>query len=239
MINVTVWNEYFHEKEDENVAKIYPKGIHGAIAEFLKTDEELSVRIADLSMPDCGLSDEVINNTDVMLWWGHCRHEDVPDEIAKKVADAVLRGMGIIFLHSAHFSKPFKMLMGTSCSLGWRENGDFERVWVTAPAHPIVKGIDKYFELEHEETYTEFFDIPQPDELILTGWYEGGETFRSGCCFYRGLGRIFYFQPGHETFPTFHNPTVQKIINNAVHWAEPVKKIDKIVCPMVEKPVRK
>lgn len=238
MINVTVWNEFFHEKTDENVKKIYPEGMHKAIADFLKTDEELLVRIADLDMPQCGLTDDVINNTDVMLWWGHCRHEDVPDEIADKVADAVLRGMGIIFLHSAHFSKPFKKLMGTSCSLGWREDGDFERLWVTAPSHPIVKGIGKYIELEHEETYTEFFDIPQPDELILNGWYEGGETFRSGCCFYRGLGRIFYFQPGHETFPTYYNADVQKILNNAVHWANPVKKIKTIECPNVEKPKR-
>jgi trehalose utilization protein len=235
MINVTVWNEFCHEKESDEVRKVYPNGIHSVIADFLKTDEEISVRTATLDMPECGLTDEVINNTDVMLWWGHMKHHEVPDETAKKVADAVLRGMGIIFLHSAHFSKPFKLLMGTSCSLGWREDGDFERVWVTAPSHPIVQGIGKYFELEHEETYTEFFDIPQPDELILNGWYEGGETFRSGCCYNRGLGRVFYFQPGHETFPTFYNSAVQTIIKNAVHWAAPTKKIDEIVCPNVEK----
>ena len=235
MIRVTVFNEYIHEKEDEGVRKIYPEGIHSAIKAFLEKDEEIEVKCATLDMPECGLSDDVINNTDVMLWWGHMAHEKVPDEIAAKVADAVLRGMGIIFLHSAHFSKPFKSLMGTSCSLCWREDGDFERVWVCAPSHPIVQGIDRYFELEHEETYTEFFDIPQPDELILTGWYEGGETFRSGCCYNRGYGKVFYFQPGHETFPTFYNPAVQTIIKNAVHWANPIKRIDKIICPQVEK----
>lgn len=235
MIRVTVFNEYIHEKESEEVRKIYPEGIHSAIASFLEKDEEISVKFATLDMPECGLSDDVINNTDVMIWWGHMAHDRVPDEIAAKVADAVLRGMGIIFLHSAHFSKPFRLLMGTSCSLCWREDGDFERVWVCAPSHPIVQGIDRYFELEHEETYTEFFDIPQPDELILTGWYEGGETFRSGCCYNRGYGKVFYFQPGHETFPTFHNPAVQTIIKNAVHWANPIKRIDEIICPEVKK----
>jgi len=235
MIKVTVWNEFRHEKEHDSVKKIYPEGIHKAIADFLKTDEEISVRCATLDMIECGLTDEVINDTDVMLWWGHAHHDKVPDEIAKKVTDAVLKGMGIIFLHSAHFSKPFKMLMGTSCSLGWREDGDFERIWVTAPSHPITQGIDRYFELEHEETYTEFFDIPQPDELVFTGWYEGGETFRSGCSYNRGYGKVFYFQPGHETFPTFYNPAVQTVLKNAVHWAAPLKKIEKIDCPMVKK----
>lgn len=235
MINVTVWNEFVHEKKEESVKNVYPDGIHSVIAEFLNTDEEINVRCATLDMPECGLTDDVLNNTDVMIWWGHMCHHGVPDEVADKVADAVLRGMGIIFLHSAHFSKPFKLLMGTSCSLGWREDGDFERIWVTAPSHPIVRGIGKYFELEHEETYTEFFDIPQPDEMILNGWFEGGETFRSGCCYNRGLGRVFYFQPGHETFPTFYNPSVQTIIKNAVHWAAPSFKIDKIECPNVEK----
>lgn len=238
MINVTVWNEFKHEKESDVVKKVYPDGIHTAIADFLKTDEEINVRTATLDMPDCGLTDDVIDSTDVMLWWGHMAHEKVPDEIARKVADAVLKGMGLICLHSAHFSKPFKLLMGTSCSLGWREEGDFERVWVTAPGHPIVKGIGKYFELEHEETYTEFFDVPQPDELVLNGWFEGGETFRSGCCYNRGLGKVFYFQPGHETFPTFYNPAVQTVIKNAVHWAVPATRIEKIECPMVKKPER-
>lgn len=235
MIKVTVWNEFYHEKESCEVAEVYPKGIHAAIADFLKTDEKLEVRCATLDMPNCGLTDEMINSTDVMLWWGHIKHHEVPDELAEKVKDAVLRGMGMIFLHSAHFSKPFKLLMGTSCSLGWREDGDFERVWVCAPSHPIVQGIDRYFELEHEETYCEFFDVPQPDELILNGWYEGGETFRSGCCYNRGYGKVFYFQPGHETFPTFYHPAVQTLLKNAVHWAAPVKRLDKIVCPNVKK----
>ena len=238
MIKVTIWNEFKHERESERVKNIYPEGIHNAIADFLKTDEEIIVKCVTQDMPECGLTDEIINDTDVMLWWGHIEHHLVPDEIAGKVADAVLRGMGIIFLHSAHFSKPFKLLMGTSCSLGWRENGDFERVWVTAPSHPITKGLDRYFELEHEETYREFFDIPEPDELIFTGWFEGGETFRSGCCYNRGLGKVFYFQPGHETYPTFYNKAVQMVLKNAVHWAAPIRKIKEIECPKVEKITR-
>lgn len=237
MIRVTVWNEFRHEKENEKVKAIYPNGIHNAIADFLRCDD-ITVGTATLDDPECGLTQEVVDNTDVLIWWGHMYHSLVPDEVVKRVTDAVLKGMGIIFLHSAHHSKPFKALMGTTCNLCWRENGDFERIWVIDQSHPIAQGIDRYFELPHEETYAEPFDIPQPDRLVFTGWYEGGEVFRSGCCYYRGNGRIFYFQPGHETFPTYYDKTVQNIIRNAVYWTRPNKRIDELKCPMVEKPVR-
>lgn len=233
MIRVLVWNEYAHEKTDERVAEIYPKGIHNTIADFLKCDD-ISVKTATLDDPDCGITDEVLKNTDVIIWWGHMEHYKVPDEIAMKVRDAVLEGMGAIFLHSAHHSKPFKFLMGTSCNLGWREDGDMERVWVCKPSHPIVQGIDRYIKLPHEETYAEPFDIPEPDQLIMMGWYEGGEVFRSGCCYNRGNGRIFYFQPGHESFPTFHNSDVQTIIKNAVRWVAPTYRAD-LDCPHIDK----
>ncbi len=235
MINVTIWNEFLHEK-DGKCKEIYPKGIHGAIAEFLGKDEELSIRTATLDDPDCGITDELLENTDVMLWWGHMGHNKVPDEIAAKVRDAVLKGMGLIVLHSGHHSKVFKMLMGTSCNLTWRENGDMERVWVTAPAHPIAQGLGRYFELDGVETYGEPFGIPEPDEVVFIGWYSGGEVFRSGCTFHRGNGKIFYFQPGHESFPIFYNENVQKIIRNAVYWAKPVLRIPELQCPHVVKP---
>ena len=240
MIKVTVWNEFYHEKTQEDVKKIYPDGIHNAIADFLRCDD-ISVRTATLDDEECGLTQEVIDDTDVLIWWGHMKHGDVPDEVVDRVQDAVLRGMGMIFLHSAHHSKPFRRLLGTSCNLGWRENGDMERLWVCAPSSPIVEGLGRYFDLPHEETYSEPFDIPEPDRLVLIGWFEGGEVMRSGCCYNRGNGRIFYFQPGHETFPTFYVPEVQTVIRNAVRWAVPTYRIDKLTCPNIpmEKPERK
>ncbi len=234
MIKVTVWNEYVHEQKNEEVAKIYPNGIHSAIAEFLKCDD-IEVRTATLQDPECGLTEEVINDTDVLLWWGHVRHGEVPDEVAERVRDAVLKGMGFIALHSAHHSKPFKMLMGTTCNLSWREDGDMERIWNINVAHPITQGIGRYFELAHEETYAEPFNIPEPDENIFIGWYESGEVFRSGCTYHRENGRIFYFQPGHEMFPTFYDENVQTVIRNAVRWAAPVFRSEKLDCPHIRK----
>jgi trehalose utilization protein len=232
MIRVTVWNEFFHEKSEESVKKVYPEGIHKAIAEFLGKNEDMVVKTITLDDENCGITDELLENTDVMLWWGHVRHGEVPDEIAIKVKEAVLRGMGMIFLHSAHHSKPFKLLMGTTCNLGWRESNDKERLWVLDHNHPIMEGItDRYFELPAEETYMEPFGIPDPDKLLLIGWYNGGEVFRSGCCYHRENGKVFYFQPGHETFPTFYDSNVQKIITNAVRWANPVYRIPELKCP--------
>ncbi len=233
MTRVLIWNEFAHEKTEEAVKKLYPNGIHNAIAKFLKTDD-IEIKTATLDDPDCGLTREVLDNTDVLIWWGHMKHNDVPDEIAMRVRDAVLEGMGMVFLHSAHHSKPFKFLLGTSCNLSWREDGDLERVWVCKPSHPIAQGLGRYFEIEHEETYAEPFDIPNPDELVFMGWYEGGELFRSGCCYNRGNGKIFYFQPGHESYPTFYNKDVQTVIKNAVRYVAPSYRA-KLECPRVEK----
>lgn len=220
MIRVTVWNEYEHEKVDERVAAIYPKGIHGAIADGI-AGEGVQTRTATLDEPEHGLTEEVLNETDVLIWWGHRAHGKVSDEIVNRVHDRVLKGMGLIVLHSGHFSKIFKKLMGTSCDLKWREAGDKERIWVVDPAHPIAEGLGQYFEIEHEEMYGEHFDIPAPDELVFISWFEGGEVFRSGCTYHRGNGKIFYFRPGHETYPTYHNKDVLKVISNAVRWAAP------------------
>ena len=119
-------------------------------------------------------------------------------------------------------------------NLGWREDGDKERIWVSKPSHPIAKGLGRYFELPHEETYSEPFDIPEPDQTVFISWYEGGEVFRSGCCYTRGNGKVFYFQPGHETYPTYYNKDVQTVIRNAVYWAKPEYRA-KLDCPMIEK----
>jgi trehalose utilization protein len=220
IINVTIWNEYRHEQQHEKVKEIYPEGIHGAIARYLN-EQNMNVTIATLDEPEHGLTEEVLKHTDVLLWWGHLAHNEVQDEIVAKVKQRVLDGMGLIVLHSGHFSKIFKNLMGTSCDLKWREAKDKERLWVVKPGHPIVEGIGEYIQLQEEEMYGEFFDIPEPEELIFVSWFTGGEVFRSGCTFVRGQGKIFYFRPGHETFPTFHHPEVLKVISNAVKWANP------------------
>ncbi len=221
-IRVTVWNEYRHEKRSERVAAVYPEGIHGAIAAYLNEQPDLEARTATLDEPEHGLTEEVLANTDVLTWWGHMAHRDVEDEIVERVHKRVLDGMGLIALHSAHFAKIFIRLMGTSCTLKWREADEKERMWVVAPGHPIVEGLGQYIELPHEEMYGEFFDIPEPDTLVFVSWFEGGEVFRSGCCYQRGAGKIFYFRPGHESYPTYFNPEVRSVIANAVRWAAPV-----------------
>lgn len=234
MIRVLVWNEFKHEQEKENVAAVYPNGIHNTIAEFLGTEEDITVKTATLYDENCGITKEILDETDVLLWWGHAAHKLVPDEVAQLVRDAVLEGMGMIFLHSAHHSKPFRLLMGTPCNLTWRESGDSEILWVIDPAHPITRGIDRYFCLEHEETYGEPFSVPNPDKVLLIGNYSGGEVFRSGLLYERGNGKIFYFQPGHETFPTYKVPEVQTIIKNAVRFVAPSYR-QVLDCPHVRK----
>lgn len=222
MIKVTVWNEGRHEKSHAEVARVYPNGIHNAIAEGLK-EAGFSVRTATLDDPEHGLTPEVLADTDVLTWWGHMAHGEVKDEIVERVYQRVLQGMGLIVLHSAHYSKIFKKLMGTTCSLKWREANDNERLWIVAPGHPIASGLAKeYIDLPAEEMYGEFFDIPAPDTLVMVSWFKGGEVFRSGCCYHRGQGRVFYFRPGHETYPTYFNPEIRMVIANSVKWAAPV-----------------
>ena len=217
---ITVWNEYRHEKTNQTVAKLYPDGMHGQIASHLRS-KGLTVQTATQDQPENGLTSELLESTDVLMWWGHMAHDQVKDETVERVYLRVMGGMGLIVLHSAHFSRIFKRLMGTSCNLKWREIGEKERLWVVNPGHPIAAGLGEYFELEHEEMYGELFDIPVPDELVLVSWFAGGDVFRSGCCFYRGMGKIFYFRPGHETYPTYHNPNVLQVLYNSVMWAAP------------------
>lgn len=220
-IRVTVWNEFVHEKRNEAVKRVYPHGMHVAIAAALAKNPDLEVRTATLDQPEHGLTEDIVNSTDVLTWWGHIAHDQVSDEIVARVQKRVLEGMGLIVLHSAHFSKIFRRLMGTNCSLKWREIAEKERLWVIEPGHPIAEGLGEYFELPNTEMYGERFDIPTPDELVFISWFEGGEVFRSGCCWRRGMGRVFYFRPGHETYPIYHNETVHKVIANAVRWAKP------------------
>ena len=220
-IRVTVWNEYVHEVSEPHIAAIYPDGIHGCIAAFLR-EAGYDVKTATLKEPENGLTKEVLDNTDVLLWWGHMAHGDVDDAIVKRVYDRVMAGMGIIVLHSGHASKIMEKLMGTnSGELKWRENGDKEILWSVAPNHPIMRGVPEKVIIDHEEMYGEFFNVPDPDELVFVSWFEGGFVFRSGMCYKRGLGKLFYFRPGHESFPTYFQKEVQQIIINAVAWAAP------------------
>lgn len=218
---VTVWNEFRHEKANPKVADIYPRGIHEALAAPLRA-VGLEVATATLDEPEHGLDRRRLDATDVLVWWGHRAHDEVTDEIVRQVHQRVLEGMGLVALHSAHFSKIFKTLMGTGCDLKWREAGERERLWVVDPTHPITAGLPEQIVIEHEEMYGEHFDIPPPDELFLVSWFQGGEVFRSGCTWRRGQGRIAYLRPGHETYPTYHNEQVQMLILNAVRWAAPV-----------------
>ena len=218
-IRVTVWNEYLHEKENETVRSIYPDGIHRTIADGLAEDADLTLSTATLEEPEHGLTQEKLDATDVLVWWGHKAHGSVEDAIVERVAQRVHEGMGLLVLHSGHFSKIFKRLMGTPCSLRWREAGERERLWVINPSHPITQGIDKAIELPNSEMYGEPFLVPEPLETVFVSWFEGGEVFRSGLTYQRGAGRIFYFEPGHETYPIYHDPHIRRVLRNAVHWA--------------------
>ena len=222
-LRVTLWNEFRHEKEMEACAQIYPDGIHAAIAAYLEKQTDFKIRLASLDDPEHGLPEDVLEDTDVLTWWAHAAHHEVRDEVVDRVHQRVLAGMGLIVLHSGHKSKIFTRLMGTTSALKWREAGEKERLWVVAPGHPIVDGIGECIDIPHTEMYGEHFDIPAPDELVLISWFPGGEVFRSGCCYARGNGKIFYFRPGHETFPIYHQEEVLKVILNAIQWAAPVE----------------
>lgn len=220
-IRVTVWNEFRHEKEHEAVKKVYPQGMHTVIAKGLRDSGGFDILTATLDEAEHGLTEKVLEATDVLIWWAHLAHAEVSDAVVKRVQQRVLAGMGLIVLHSGHFSKIFRALMGTNCSLTWREADERERLWNLEPSHPITEGIGDFIELEAHEMYGERFDIPTPDKLIFVSWFEGGNVFRSGCTWERGHGRIFYFSPGHETYPVYYRKDIQQVIANAARWAAP------------------
>lgn len=237
-ISVIVWNEFQHEREEPAIRAVYPDGLHAVIAEGLRGTAAavagalpLEVGTATLDEPEHGLSEERLAGCDVLIWWGHKAHGAVADAVVDRVQRRVLEGMGLVVLHSGHFSKIFRRMMGTNCSLKWREADEKERLWVVEPAHPIAAGLPEHFELPYEEMYGERFDIPAPDSTVLISWFEGGEVFRSGCCWERGHGRIFYFRPGHEAYPTYYDAHVRQVLANAVQWAAPrIRRPD--ACPM-------
>ena len=256
MIRVTVWYEYLQESgnlrrdlvrpdiSDEDfrnyaeyvsdvsrqIHEVYPDGLMAPVCDTLRSDPRLDVTYTTMYEPDFGLPDELLEQTDVLIWWAHVAHDRIPDQLADRIVQRIQKGMGFIALHSAHKSKPFTRALGTSGTLKWRE-GDFCRVWTVAPTHPIAAGIPESIELFEEEMYGEVFDIPKPDDIVFLSWFRGGEVFRSGCTWTRGYGKIFYFQPGHETCPSYNNPDILRIIRNSVHWAAPVIWRDRLDCP--------
>ena len=221
-LGVTIWNEHVHERREPSVKKIYPDGMHAPIAEGIRRElgDGVDVRVATLEEPEHGLTEAALAETDVLTWWGHAAHDHVADEVVERVHARVLEGMGIVVLHSAHYSKIFKRLMGTSCSLRWRSDpgGEREVIWTVNPAHPIAAGLPQPIVVPHDEMYGEYFDIPTPDDLVFISSYEGGEVFRSGCVYRRGLGRVVYFSPGDQEYPVYHQPEIQRVIANCVAW---------------------
>ncbi|NYI03848.1 ThuA domain-containing protein [Allostreptomyces psammosilenae] len=222
-LRVTVWNENVHETTRPAVAERYPDGIHGAVASAIVEHhgDAVSVRTATLDEPEHGLTEEVLAATDVLVWWGNRAHHRVADEVAERVQRHVLAGMGFVPLHSAHWSKPFVRLMGTTCTLNWRSAEDRELVWTVAPGHPVAAGVPSPVVIDRQEMYGEPFDVPQPDELVFISSFSGGEVFRSGCAYRRGSGRIFYFSPGDQDYPVYDHPDVRRVIANAVAWSAP------------------
>jgi len=218
---VLVWGENRHEQVEEHVRAIYPHGMHTTIAEgiseFLGDTAEVSTTTLD--EPDHGLTEEVLAATDVLVWWGHAAHGEVDDTVVERMHQHVLAGMGLLVLHSGHWSKIFGKLMGTTCTLRWRSEQDRELVWTVNPTHPITQGVPNPIIIDAQEMYGEYFDIPDPDELIFISSFTGGEVFRSGCTFRRGHGKIFFFSPGDQDYPVYHHPHVRRVIANGVAWA--------------------
>jgi trehalose utilization protein len=218
-IRCMVWGENIHERENRDVAAIYPLGMHQAIAGAVAAEPGVEVNTATLQDAEHGCTAAALARTDVLVWWGHAAHEAVGDTVVERIVQHVCMGMGLVVLHSGHFSKPFLRLMGTPCALRWREAGERERIWVVNKGHPIARDLPDFFELEREEMYGEPFSVPEPLETVFISWFQGGEVFRSGLTYQRGAGRIFYFRPGHETYPTYHNANVHAVLRNAVRWA--------------------
>ncbi|MDR0451366.1 MAG: ThuA domain-containing protein [Treponema sp.] len=238
-IRVTVWNEYLDDQKRGDIAAVYPEGLHKTIAGFLNQAGGIEAGVSLIGDPEQGLSGKILDATDVLIWWGHVHHHEVKDEAAARVVDQVRRGMGIIFLHSAHRAKPFTALLGTSGRISWREAEERCRVWTADPSHPIAAGVPDQFLIDREEMYSEPFGIPEPESTVFISWFQGGNVLRSGVTFRREYGKIFYFQPGHETYPNYYHETVQRIIVNAVRWAAPLVRVADRECPQDKEPLER
>ena len=226
MIRVTIYNEYIHEREYEDIHRIYPDGIHGCIKAFLEKEADMTVNIATFDMEEHGLTEEVLKNTDVLIWWSHARQEEISDRVVERVCRHIRCGMGFIGLHSAHYSKVMRQILGTSMTLSWKHDVH-EKLWCIDPTHPIAEGVPACIDIPCEEMYAEPFGIPKPDDVIFAGWFDKGYVFRSGVTFTRENGKLFYLQCGHESHPVYHMPEIQRIIINAVRYVRPIRRADK------------
>lgn len=212
-IRVLCWSERTEPSE------VYPAGINGAIADHLRQDPAFDVRTASIGDPEQGIGREGLAATDVLVWWGHRRHDQVENpRVNWAVRQIRERGMGFIAIHSAHFSKIFKALLGTPCSLGdWREDGKAEVLKCVAPSHPVARGLGD-FVIPQTEMYNEPFLVPPPEKTIFFSSWATGEQFRSCNVWHAGEGRVVYFRPGHETYPIYFQPEPLKVIANSVVW---------------------
>jgi trehalose utilization protein len=200
-------------------AGVYPEGINGAIAKYLRTLPNLEVRAASINDPEQGIAKSALDSTDVLIWWAHRTHKEIDDGRALEAVRQIReRGLGFIAIHSAHYAKIFKMILDSACDLGgWRVGGKPESLKCVAPTHPIAQGVGD-FTIPHTEMYNEPFKVPPPEATIFLSTWEGGEEFRSCNTWTAGRGRVVYFRPGHETYPIYFQEKPLRVIANAVLW---------------------
>lgn len=219
-MKILIYNEGRDERLKPEVLEVYPDGIGAVLKDVVSSIPGAEI-LGIISMYDMGTMEEMdklLAITDVLVFWSHGGNSMFPDDIATLIQNHVLRGMGFVVLHSAIGSKPFKALMGTTCSIHYRHD-DFERLTCCNPQHPIAAGLPLHIELEKEESYGEYIDVPKPDDIIYLGWFDSGEVCRSVMTWHRGYGKVVFLQPGHETNPSYYDQHIRKLICNSCIWS--------------------
>jgi trehalose utilization protein len=276
-IRVVIWDERQPAQKS-----VYPNFLGNHLAEYLRNSERgrgarLQVRSVGIDDPEQGLSSDVLDNCDVLVWWGHQRHGEISADTAKGIVRRITSGqLSLIALHSAHWSRPFIEAMNERStrdalkSLTRRErknvqisyippdmrlmrkdekltpwwtktagaNGTTQlqiklpscvfpavradakpsHVRILAKNHPIARGVPETFDISQTEMYDEPFHVPTPDAVIFEERWDAGERFRGGCLWNLGAGKVFYFRPGHETYPVFKEAAPLRLVENAVRW---------------------
>lgn len=273
-LKVLVWDERQPAQK-----QAYREGLGARVARHLRGCEGVEVTEALLDDPGQGLAS--LDAMDVVVWWGHVRHAEIETATALRVVERIRSGrLGLVALHSAHWSRPFveamaavareralaaltpgeraravvtesellprpfmapsyqerrspsvlykrpptgpvevRLVRPNCCFPAYRGDGRPSEVWVKLPRHPIARGLPATFTIPQTEMYDEPFHVPDPDEVVLEEHWAAGEWFRSGSAWRLGAGRVFYFRPGHETYPVFENAWALKVVENAVRWA--------------------
>lgn len=274
-VRVVVWDE-----QQPKQRGAYPNFLGNQIASYLKKQPGLSVKSVRMNDPEQGLSSEVLDNCDVLIWWGHRRQQEITPETGQALVERIRAGqLSLIALHSAHWSTPFmeamnarsrddalaklpeadrgratfelihpfkdkykppkrddsptpraeystaadgapriKLYLPNSCFPAVRADGMPSHVTAVLPNHPIARGIPAKFTILHTEMYDEPFHVPAPDQVVFEEHWDAGEHFRTGMVWKLGRGKVFYFRPGHETYPVYFEPYPLKILDNAVRW---------------------